>query len=36
MLELIANGLKDQFPPRLDVMHRNAEIYGVELNALKR
>jgi uncharacterized protein YndB with AHSA1/START domain len=36
MLELIANGLKNQFPPRLEVMHRNAEIYGVELNALKR
>ena len=36
MLDLIADGLKDLFPPRLDVMHRNAEIYGVELNALKR
>ena len=36
MLDLIANGLKDRFPPRLDVMHRNAELYGVELNALKR
>jgi len=36
MLDLIADGLKDQFPPRLDVMHKNAEIYGVELNALKR
>jgi uncharacterized protein YndB with AHSA1/START domain len=36
MLDLIAAGLKGEFPPRLDVMHRNAEIYGVELNALKR
>jgi len=36
MLNLIAAGLKGEFPPRLDVMHRNAEIYGVELNALKR
>ena len=36
MLDLIAQGLKNQFPPRLDVMHRNAEFYGVELNALKR
>ena len=36
MLDLIADGLNNQFPPRLDVMHRNAEIYGVELNAIKR
>ena len=36
MLNLIAAGLKGEFPARLDVMHRNAEIYGVELNALKR
>jgi uncharacterized protein YndB with AHSA1/START domain len=36
MLDMIAAGLKDEFPPRLDVMHRNAEVYGVELNALKR
>ena len=36
MLDLIADGRRNQFPPRLDVMHRNAEIYGVELNALKR
>jgi uncharacterized protein YndB with AHSA1/START domain len=36
MLDLIAHGLENHFPPRLDVMHRNAEIYGVELNALKR
>jgi uncharacterized protein YndB with AHSA1/START domain len=36
MLDLIAAGLNGKFPPRLDVMHRNAEIYGVELNALKR
>jgi len=36
MLDLIEDGLRGQFPPRLDVMHRSAEIYGVELNALKR
>ena len=36
MLDLIADGLQNQFPPRLDVMHRNAELHGVELNALKR
>jgi hypothetical protein len=36
MLDMIAAGLKGEFPPRLDVMHRNAEVYGVELNALKR
>ena len=36
MLDLIADGLKAHFPPRLEAMHRNAEIYGVELNALKR
>lgn len=36
MLDLIEDGLRDQFPPRLDIMHRSAEIYGVELNALKR
>jgi len=36
MLNLIAAGLKGEFPPRLDAMHANAEIYGVELNALKR
>jgi uncharacterized protein YndB with AHSA1/START domain len=31
MLDMIAEGLKGKFPPRADVMHRNAEIYGVEL-----
>jgi uncharacterized protein YndB with AHSA1/START domain len=36
MLDMIAAGLKGEFPPRLDMMHRNAEVYGVELNALKR
>jgi len=36
MLDLIAAGLKGEFPSRTEVMPRNAEIYGVELNALKR
>jgi uncharacterized protein YndB with AHSA1/START domain len=31
MLDMIAAGLKGKFPSRSDVMHRNAEIYGVEL-----
>jgi uncharacterized protein YndB with AHSA1/START domain len=35
MLDRIADGLKDQFPPRTEVMPRNAALYGVELNALK-
>ena len=36
MLDMIQAGLKGQFPPRTEVMPRNAEIYGVELNALKK
>ncbi len=36
MLDMIAAGLKGEFPPRTQVMPRNADIYGVELNALKR
>ena len=36
MLDMIAAGLKGEFPPRTEVMPRNAELYGVELNALKR
>jgi len=36
ILDMIEAGLKGQFPPRTEVMPRNAEIYGVELNALKR
>jgi hypothetical protein len=36
MLDMIADGLKDRFPPRLDVMTRNGALYGVDLNALKR
>ena len=36
MLDMIEAGLKGQFPPRTVVMPRNAEIYGVELNALKK
>ncbi len=36
MLDMIAAGLKGEFPPRTQVMPRNVDIYGVELNALKR
>jgi uncharacterized protein YndB with AHSA1/START domain len=36
MLDMIDDGLKDQFPPRTEVMPRNAALYGVDLNALKR
>jgi uncharacterized protein YndB with AHSA1/START domain len=36
MLDLIAGGLRGEFPPRLDVMTANAVLYDVDLNALKR
>jgi uncharacterized protein YndB with AHSA1/START domain len=36
MLDMIADGLKGQFPPRTEVMPRNAALYGVDLNVLKR
>jgi uncharacterized protein YndB with AHSA1/START domain len=36
MLDLIAHALKGEFPPRAEVMPRNAALYGVDLNALKR
>jgi uncharacterized protein YndB with AHSA1/START domain len=36
MLDMIAHGLKGEFPPRTDVMPRSAALYGVDLNALKR
>jgi uncharacterized protein YndB with AHSA1/START domain len=36
MLDMIVAGLKGQFPPRSEVMARNAALYGVDLNALKR
>jgi uncharacterized protein YndB with AHSA1/START domain len=36
MLDMIAAGLKGQFPPRTEVMPRSATLYGVDLNALKR
>lgn len=36
MLDMIAHALKGEFPSRTEVMPRNAELYGVELNALKR
>jgi len=35
MLDMIAHALKGEFPPRTEVMPRNAEIYGVDLKALK-
>ena len=36
MLDLIGDGLQGRFPPRTEVMPRNATLYGVDLNALKR
>ena len=36
MLDMIADGLKGRYPPRTEVMPRNAALYGVDLNALKR
>jgi uncharacterized protein YndB with AHSA1/START domain len=36
MLDMITSGLTGEFPPRTDVMPRNAALYGVDLNALKR
>ena len=36
MLDMIAEGLEGRFPPRAEVMPRNAALYGVDLNALKR
>ena len=36
MLDMIAAGLKGQFPPRTEAMPRTAALYGVDLNALKR
>lgn len=36
MLELIAAGLKGDFPPRTEMMPRTAALYGTQLNALKR
>jgi uncharacterized protein YndB with AHSA1/START domain len=36
MLDMIADGLAGQFPPRIEVMSKSAVLYGVDLNALKR
>lgn len=36
MLDMIASGLAGEFPPRTEVMSRNAALYGVDPNALKR
>ncbi len=36
MLDMIARGLKGEFPLRLEVMQDNAALYGVDLNAVKR
>jgi uncharacterized protein YndB with AHSA1/START domain len=36
MLDMIAHALAGEFPPRTEVMPRNAALYGVDLNALKR
>lgn len=36
MLDLIAAGLKGEFPKRSDLFPRNAALYGVDMTALKR
>ncbi|HVV26821.1 MAG TPA: SRPBCC domain-containing protein [Rhizomicrobium sp.] len=36
MLDMVAAGLRGEFPPRTEVMPANAALYGVELNALRR
>ena len=36
MLDLLEAGLKSQFPKRADLMAKNAQRYGVEMNNLKR
>jgi len=36
MLDLIAAGLKREFPRRSDLFPKNAALYGVDLNSLKR
>jgi uncharacterized protein YndB with AHSA1/START domain len=36
MLDMIAHALKGEYPPRTEMMPRNAALYGVDLNALKR
>jgi uncharacterized protein YndB with AHSA1/START domain len=36
MLDLIEAGLKGDFPKRSDLFPRNAALYGVDINALKR
>jgi uncharacterized protein YndB with AHSA1/START domain len=36
MLELIAAGVKGEFPKRSDLFPKNAALYGVDINSLKR
>ena len=36
MLDMIAAGISGRFPPRTEVMPRNAALYGVDLNAVNR
>lgn len=36
MLDLIAAGLKDEFPKRSDLFAKNAALYGVDLTRLQR
>jgi uncharacterized protein YndB with AHSA1/START domain len=36
MLDLIAAGLKGEFPKRSDLFPQNAALYGVDINSLKR
>jgi uncharacterized protein YndB with AHSA1/START domain len=36
MLDLVTAGLKDDFPKRSDLFPKNAALYGVDINQLKR
>jgi len=36
MLDLLADGLKGEYPKRSDLFPKNAALYGVDMNALKK
>jgi hypothetical protein len=36
MLDLLAAGLKGEFPKRSDLFPQNAALYGVDMSALKK
>jgi uncharacterized protein YndB with AHSA1/START domain len=36
MLDLLAEGLKGEYPKRSDLFPKNAALYGVDMNALKK